>query len=70
MSLERLRGSCNDGKTCPTIYRTDCGDIVVQGFTVTDAATLAELGLPPGESAVVIPASLLPEVLPDAVERS
>jgi hypothetical protein len=64
MKLERLRGTCNDGKTCPTLYRTPDGALLIQGYVVTDPDTLAALNLPPGETAVMIPASLIPEVLP------
>jgi hypothetical protein len=63
MRLERLRGNCNDGKTCPTLYRTDRGTVVVRGWTITDSAALDELDLPGGESAVEIPVELIAEVL-------
>jgi len=66
MGLERLPGDCNEGKACPTFHRAANGGIVAQGHVVTDPGILAALDLPPGEAAVSIPASLLPEVLPDA----
>src|SRR6266545_1077332 len=64
VKLTRLSDdTCNDGKTCPAVYATDRTDSetrVVQGYTVTDPETLAELQLGPGESAVEIPVRVLP----------
>jgi hypothetical protein len=54
MKLTPLRGACRDG-TCPTIYATDRGTVVVQGYIVTDA----DLTVPEGEALVEIPAELL-----------
>lgn len=51
-------GSCKNG-ACPTLWGTENGDYVVQGLVITDPRRLAELNLPDGESAVVIPASVL-----------
>lgn len=69
MRLERVRGTCNDGKVCPTLYRTDRGTVLVQGWKITDAEALGQLGaLPEGESVVEIPAALVAEVL-GRVER-
>lgn len=48
---------------CPTAFATDRGTYVVQGDKVTDAEALATLrkhGFPAHETAVEIPASLLP----------
>lgn len=39
----------------PTLYRTDRGSWLVQGFVVTDSAALAEMDIPEGESVVEIP---------------
>ncbi|WP_046471125.1 hypothetical protein [Allosalinactinospora lopnorensis] len=58
MRLTKIAGTCEDD-TCPTLYATDQGTVVVQGYTVTDAGVLDELGLPAGESAVEVPADLL-----------
>ena len=44
------------GKSCPTLYETDRGTVVVQGYVVTEV-TGAELGV--GEALVEIPAELL-----------
>ncbi len=54
MKLTRLSEGCYDG-TCPTIYQSDRGTIVVQGWKVTDAdVTVSE-----GEALVEIPLELL-----------
>jgi hypothetical protein len=39
----------------PTVFRTDRQSWVVQGWAVTDPATLAQMDIPPGESCVEIP---------------
>jgi hypothetical protein len=39
----------------PTIYRTDRGSWVVQGWAVTDREALAAMDIPDGESCVEIP---------------
>jgi hypothetical protein len=39
----------------PTLYRTDRQSWLVQGWDVTDPEALAQMGIPPGESAVEIP---------------
>ncbi|OLT12258.1 hypothetical protein BJF78_24665 [Pseudonocardia sp. CNS-139] len=39
----------------PTVYRTDHGSWVVQGWNVTDPETLAQMNIPDGESCVEIP---------------
>lgn len=58
MRLTRLRG-CADGRTCPTVYRTDRDTAIVQGDVVTDPEALAQMDLPEGETAVEVPLSLL-----------
>jgi hypothetical protein len=60
--LEFLGTSSTNGE-CPRVFRTAGGDLLVQGYRVTDQAALKQLaesygGLPDGETAVVIPASL------------
>lgn len=45
------------GGTCPTVYETENGTIVVQGYVVN--ASDFDLELPPGETAVELPRSLL-----------
>ena len=39
----------------PTVYRTDRGTWVVQGWAVTDSEALAQMDIPGGETAVEIP---------------
>lgn len=66
MKLTRVGGNCPDNNTCPTIFKTDRGTVVVQGYTVADGEALAQLNLPAGEQAVEIPTSLLREVAASA----
>ena len=64
MRLTVLRietGSCTDGRTCPTLARTDRGTYVVVGKIVTDSEALGALGIGDDEIAVEVPASLLAE---------
>lgn len=51
---------CGAG-SCPTVYRTDRGTYVIQGYTLTAEAT--GLDLPAGEQLVEIPAELLAEAV-------
>jgi hypothetical protein len=44
----------------PTLYRTDRGSWVVQGWVVTDAEALAGMNIPTGESCVEIPDRMIP----------
>lgn len=44
----------------PTLYRTDRGSWVVQGWVVSDPAALAAMEIPDGESCVEIPDRLVP----------
>ncbi|MEV1009082.1 hypothetical protein [Streptomyces sp. NPDC049881] len=44
----------------PTLYRTDRGTWVVQGWVVTDPEALAEMSIPEGETCVEIPARMIP----------
>ena len=60
--MELLAGACRDG-TCPTVYLTDRGSLVVQGYEVEGEE------LPSGERRVEVPASLLIEAVA-AYERS
>jgi hypothetical protein len=53
MQLVKLAGC--EGGTCPAIFATDRGTLVVQGAIVTDAP----LDVPAGEALVEIPVSLL-----------
>ena len=44
----------------PTLYKTDRDSWLVQGWVVTDRATLAEMNIPEGETVVEIPDRLVP----------
>jgi hypothetical protein len=57
MKLTKLAG-CSGG-TCPAVFETDRGTLVIQGAIVTDPDALAAMELPAHESAVEVPASLL-----------
>jgi hypothetical protein len=39
----------------PTVYRTDRGTWVVQGWALTDQEALTQMDMPAGETAVEIP---------------
>jgi hypothetical protein len=54
MRLTRLAG-CEAG-TCPAVYETDRGTLVVQGAIVADAEGV---DVPSGETLVEVPAALL-----------
>ncbi|MEN3306280.1 MAG: hypothetical protein V7603_2482 [Micromonosporaceae bacterium] len=43
----------------PTVYRTDHGSRVVQGWVVTDPDALAHMDIPEGETCVEIPDRML-----------
>jgi hypothetical protein len=54
MKLTKIRGACRDD-TCPTLYSTDRGTVVVQGYVVNDS----DVVLSDGEALVEVPADLL-----------
>jgi len=59
MQLTFLATTSADGN-CPTLYTTDRGTLVVQGYRITDPGAVAQLqDLLPGETAVEIPRELL-----------
>jgi hypothetical protein len=65
-------GTTSNDTSCPTVWITDRGTLVVQGTTVVDPEALATLqsrgnGMPSYESAVEIPAELLPVRRPRSV---
>lgn len=58
-------GSTSDSGQCPTLYETDSGDWVVQGYELTDEEALAQLrDVLPGEKFVVVPRELLTRFAP------
>jgi hypothetical protein len=58
MKLTFLGKDSKNGQS-PTLYATDRGTLVVQGWLVTDAEALSALDLPGHETAVEIPLELL-----------
>lgn len=54
----RLSGDSN----CPSLYRTDRGTFVVQGWRVSDPEALAQLDIPAHETVVEVPADVLAEI--------
>ncbi|MFD7718512.1 hypothetical protein [Streptomyces sp. NPDC059814] len=61
--LLKLSGDpdCKNG-TCPTLWGTEGSkEYVVQGYVITDPDRLAQLDLPIGETAVMVPAAVLEE---------
>lgn len=64
MRLTKLRGDvgCSDGRTCPAVHATERDTLMIIGRVVTDADALAQMAIGPGEVAVEVPASLIPEV--------
>jgi hypothetical protein len=57
MRLTKLAG-CQGG-TCPAVYATDRGTLVVQGAIVDDPQALAHANAPAGETLVEVPRDLL-----------
>ena len=62
MQLTFVRKESNGGQS-PTLYRTDTGSFVVQGWKITDQEALRTLDLPEHETAVEVPAALLAEIV-------
>ncbi len=44
----------------PTLYKTDRGSWIVQGWVVTDPEALGQMGIPEGETCVEIPDRMVP----------
>lgn len=44
----------------PTVYRTDRGSWLVQGWVVTDPEALEQMTVPDGETVVEIPDRMIP----------
>lgn len=62
MGLIKMAGTC-EGGPCPTVFRSTTGGWIIQGPTVTDPATLAELDLPDHETAVRLPDSVVEQLI-------
>jgi hypothetical protein len=49
----------DSGKSgCPSLYSTDRGTIVVQGWRISDPETLAQMEIPDHETVLEVPAAL------------
>ena len=59
----RFLGKDSLGTYSPTLYASDQDSYVIQGWIVTDAALLAQLTIPDGETLVEVPATLLNHLL-------
>ncbi len=62
LKLTKIRDDCPDNRTCPAVHRTNRASLMIIGQQVTDPAALAQMDIGPGEIAVEVPVSLLPEV--------
>jgi hypothetical protein len=61
MRLTLVAGDPNSNPdNSPTLYKTDRGSWVVQGWEVTDPEALATLNVPEGETVVEIPDRMIP----------
>lgn len=55
----RFLGKETEAGNSPTLYDTDEDMYVIQGWTIEDEATLRQLRLPAGETAVIVPKALI-----------
>jgi hypothetical protein len=55
----RFLGKVTESGNSPTLYDTDEGMYVIQGWVISDRDTLSQLALPAGESAVMVPKALM-----------
>ena len=53
----------------PTLYETDKGTLLVQGYVVTDPEALANMRIPDGETVVEVPKLLMNHLPPDVLKR-
>lgn len=61
MRLTLVAGDPNSNPdNSPTLYKTDRGSWVVQGWEVTDPEALGALSVPEGETVVEIPDRMIP----------
>jgi hypothetical protein len=60
LSLRVLAQTCTAG-ACPTVYESDRGTVVVQGYTVSSQH--AGVDVPDGEALVEVPLDLLKEAV-------
>lgn len=63
MKVEFIRKTADsNGGNCPSLYKTDRGTFIVQGWKVTDPEALAGLDIPGHETAVEVPLDVLAEI--------
>ncbi|WP_204046421.1 hypothetical protein [Acrocarpospora phusangensis] len=62
MRLTFIRTTSPTANTCPTLFKTDRGTVIVQGYVVTDEEALSQMNIPEGETAVEVPMELLEEL--------
>lgn len=55
----RLLGSNSTGGQSPTLYETDRGTYVIQGWKVADTEALSAMNIPNHETAIEVPKALL-----------
>lgn len=58
MQLVPLAQTCRTG-ACPAVYKTESGDVVVQGYVVPERSAMT--AVPDGEALVRIPSDLILE---------
>lgn len=63
----RFLGKDSTPTNSPTLYATDQDSYVVQGWIITDAATLARLTIPKGQTVIEIPPTLLTHLALDGL---
>ena len=60
MKLTFIRKTAQSGDAnCPSLYRTDRGTYVVQGWRVSDPEALGQLDVPGHETVVEVPVDVL-----------
>lgn len=60
MKLTFVRKTALSGEAnCPSLYATDRGTFLVQGWRVTDREALGQLDIPEHETVVEVPADVL-----------
>lgn len=55
----RFLGKETEGGNSPTLFDTDEDMYVIQGWVVNDAEALGQLRLPEGETAILVPKTLM-----------
>jgi hypothetical protein len=68
MTVLRFLGKQSHPNDSPTLYATDHGGFVVQGYIVTDPELLAALDVPGDETVVEVPPGLLRFLAKDGID--